>query len=115
MPDSSLAAVPAGQSTALDQFNRPGSTEDEQLRAIVALQGRRFCVSTDGYFGIVPKEVKEHDWICILSGNPTPFVLREIENGYTLIGDCYVQGLMDGEATEMVEEGQRKFETISLI
>lgn len=115
MPDSSLVANSDSQSTLLDQFSRPESTEDEQMRAVVALQGRRFCVSTDGYFGIVPKGAKEHDWICVLSENHTPFVLREVENGYTLIGDCYVQGLMEGVAIKMVEERQLKFEMISLI
>lgn len=82
---------------------------------MVNLRGRRFRVSTDGYFGIVLKGTEKGDWICVLSENHAPFVLRKVGNGYTLIGDCYVHGLMEGEAIKMVEEGQLKLETISLI
>ena len=36
----------------------------------------------------------------ILYGWKTPFVLRPVSEGYLLIGECYVHGLMHGEAIE---------------
>jgi hypothetical protein len=38
--------------------------------------------------------------ICILYGCVKPFILRKIGDGYELIGDAYVHGIMDGEFLE---------------
>jgi hypothetical protein len=38
------------------------------------------------------------DLIYILPGTRTPFVLRDTRKGKDLLGDCFVQGIMDGEA-----------------
>ena len=34
-------------------------------------------------------------------GADVPYILRACEDGYDLVGECYVQGIMDGEAMEM--------------
>lgn len=43
----------------------------------------------------------EGDICCILFGAPVPFVLRPAGNGYRLVGEAYVHGIMKGE--EMVD------------
>ena len=62
--------------------------------------------SQDGY---IPAEFsqsiqQENDFICILYGCSVPVVLREQKLGeetfWELVGECYVHGMMDGEAME---------------
>jgi hypothetical protein len=55
--------------------------------------------------GLVPNGVIAGDEICILFGVYTPFVIRKLERvSYRLIGECYVHGLMAGEAMDGLEE-----------
>lgn len=67
-----------------------------------ACSGRRFFVTKKGYFGIGPAELEEGDEIYILAGGKVPLVLRPLPesqpNTFELVGDCYVHGVMDGEA-----------------
>jgi hypothetical protein len=74
-----------------------------------ACLGRRFFVSKKGYFGVGPAELEEGDEIYILAGGSVPFVLRPSPesqpNTFELVGDCYVHGVMDGEA--VTERTQR--------
>ena len=73
---------------------------------------KRFIVSAKGRMGVAPKTAvvtsPTPDEIFILTGGKTPFVLRPVglrdipgvgmQPCYTLIGDCYLEGFMDGEA-----------------
>ncbi|KAM5369986.1 hypothetical protein ACJZ2D_008669 [Fusarium nematophilum] len=60
---------------------------------------RRFCRSEKGRLGWVPRYAMRGDVICVFEGGITPHVIRKGGNGrYKLVGDCYVQGLMLGEA-----------------
>jgi hypothetical protein len=78
---------------------------------------KRFCVTAKGFIGLVPPGTREGDELCIVLGSQTPFVVRpasadgghrrdvapEEEDGakelreYSLVGECYVHGMMDGE------------------
>jgi hypothetical protein len=64
---------------------------------------RLLAVTEKGYFGAIPKYSKEGDLLVVLGGFETPFVLREmpcdgIKKTYKLVGECYMHGLMGGEA-----------------
>jgi hypothetical protein len=62
---------------------------------------RNMCVTTRGYLGRVPRGSEIGDKICILFGGSVPFVLRDNHDGYfKFIGECYVHGIMDGEAVK---------------
>ena len=68
-----------------------------------AARGRRFCVTQDGYMGLVPTRAAMGDNICVFLGGAVPFVMRKTDNRhYFLVGECYLHGLMDGKALEMV-------------
>lgn len=64
----------------------------------------------NAFMGLGLRTCREGDWICILFGGNTPFILRPSHvnpdafpsevNEWTLVSDCYVHGLMDGEAME---------------
>jgi hypothetical protein len=62
--------------------------------------GRRPCVSEKGYIGLVSAKTEVVDKIAILSGASTPYLLRETDVGWLLVGECYIHGAMDGEALE---------------
>ena len=50
------------------------------------------------------------DVICILFGSDFPFIVRQTaDDVFQLIGECYVYGLMKGEALERVETGDFVF------
>jgi hypothetical protein len=73
-------------------------------------KGRTLFVTEDGRIGVGPDILQKGDEICIFYGAHTPFVVRPIKsvlvnvgNYYQLVGECYVHGLMDGEAMEMEE------------
>jgi hypothetical protein len=60
-----------------------------------------FCSTSSGKIGWIPRAAQVGDKICIFSGGPAPFVIREEEGGcWKLIGDAYIHGIMYGEATE---------------
>jgi hypothetical protein len=75
---------------------------------------KRFIVSAKDRMGVAPKmavmaiPTPTPDEIFILAGGKTPFVLRPVglrdvpgvgmQPCHTLIGDCYLEGVMDGEA-----------------
>jgi hypothetical protein len=72
----------------------------------VTMEGRRFfrMLSQDSsYFGIGPTKMRDSDLIAVFDGGRTPFVLRpNMEKGhFRLVGDCYISGMMKGEALDL--------------
>ncbi|KAI1472761.1 HET-domain-containing protein [Daldinia caldariorum] len=53
----------------------------------------------NGYVGMINGEPQQGDEIFVVLGCNMPMLLRPTASGeYEVIGDCYVQGIMDGEA-----------------
>jgi hypothetical protein len=65
--------------------------------------GRVFCATESHHLGWLPRGAKKGDFICILEGGEVPFVMRSADGRYKVLGDCYIHGIMDGEA--MKREG----------
>ncbi|KAI0412103.1 heterokaryon incompatibility protein-domain-containing protein [Xylaria grammica] len=61
---------------------------------------KRFFITRDGRMGIGPESMKEGDEVAILFGAKVPFLVRRLGPRYTLIGECYVAGMMKGEPVE---------------
>ncbi|TVY83117.1 Heterokaryon incompatibility protein 6 OR allele, partial [Lachnellula suecica] len=90
-------------------------TQFEGMRGAV-MYHRRLMITSQGYIGLVPAATKRGDCVCVLLGCSNPVILRKLESGreesYELIGECYIHGMMDGEAVEnLIREGliQQKF------
>ncbi|KAI1472364.1 HET-domain-containing protein [Daldinia caldariorum] len=72
------------------------------------LSDRKLFISRKGYIGLAPEDALEGDEIWILNGGRVPLILRPIGSqsekvsgaNYTLVGDSYVHGIMDGEFVE---------------
>ena len=59
---------------------------------------RRFATTYKGYYALVPAEANPGNHIAILEGGNWPFVFRAQEQSWKLVGECYVHGIMNGEA-----------------
>ena len=59
---------------------------------------RRICVTAKGLVGSVHRSAEVGDQIMIFEGVNMPFVLRKDGCQYRIIGSCYIEGMMDGEA-----------------
>jgi hypothetical protein len=67
---------------------------------------RRFFITEQGQIGLAPKEARRGDTICVLFGCSVPVVLREKQDIFTFVGECYVDGLMHGEAVDLADQGK---------
>lgn len=65
------------------------------------LEERRFGITRNGDMGLFPIPTLVGDEICIFQGCKAPFVVRKQGTAYSLIGDAYVHGLMQGEESDV--------------
>lgn len=81
-------------------------------RAGLALPGVQYV----SRLGMAPPGALKGDLICILFGCSVPVVLRKMERSeeYVLIGECFLDGCMNGEAIRGwdVEEQAREFRIV---
>ena len=76
------------------------------VKATPACMERRLFRTSKGYFGLGSPFLESGDLICILFGTRTPFILRKKDDAFGLIEDCYISGIMSGEAIEMWQNGE---------
>jgi hypothetical protein len=70
--------------------------------------GRRLFVCENGFLGLGPAVMKAGDVLYVLEGADVSFVLSkpmETRDEFWLVGEAYVEGLMEGEGVEAVLEG----------
>jgi hypothetical protein len=77
-------------------------------------RGLCLFILENGSYGLCPPETTDGDIVCLLLGGKAPFVLRPTQyqggKGYfNLIGDCYVNGIMSGEAANWWEIWTERF------
>ncbi|KAH7304739.1 heterokaryon incompatibility protein-domain-containing protein [Stachybotrys elegans] len=72
--------------------------------ATSASDGRTFSITQGGYYVLGPAALEAGDVVCVLFGCKVPFCLRPVGKGYLLVGECYVHGLMNGEAMDMLAQ-----------
>ena len=59
---------------------------------------KSFVKTKEGYIGIMPRNSLPGDLVCVLLGCQMPMLLRQTNSQYRVVGPCYVDGLMNGEA-----------------
>lgn len=62
-----------------------------------AMNKRKVFLTTCGMMGAGPVVVEAGDIVVVLFGGSVPFVLRPKDDHYQLIGQCFVEGLMEGQ------------------
>jgi hypothetical protein len=106
-----LGAV-ENEQTLLEERSNIGVDHREANIKRAAIK-RSFFVTEKGYMGLGPFNMEEGDLVYVLAGGQVPFILRpEVSpDGFWLVGESYVHGIMDGEATMLGIE----VETIYLV
>ncbi|RYP06079.1 hypothetical protein DL764_003369 [Monosporascus ibericus] len=105
------ASAPRGTPTQLELVQRAVSAMQAALfhrRAgelttdfrshLASLADRRVFRTARGYIGLAPALADVGDEIVLVKGAKVPLVLRPRGEARTLQGDCYVRGVMQGEA-----------------
>lgn len=85
--------------------SEPNVYADSELSAmtnsIVYAKFRQFCVTSESRFGWVPEATRVGDKICVLFGGKVPFAISDCGRGhYNLMGEAYINGIMNGEALD---------------
>ncbi|KAK4442812.1 heterokaryon incompatibility protein-domain-containing protein [Podospora aff. communis PSN243] len=108
-PNASVFKPLRGPPSIRDNHDVPGW----QFRDAILRSGnlfRKLCTTERGYLGMVPDEAREGDILVFFAGAKVPHVLRPAEVAlkvkgrrwpgwsFSLVGDCYLHGLMRGEA-----------------
>ena len=62
-----------------------------------AAHGRRLAYTSDNLLALVPSTAEIGDVLSIFQGTPLPFVLRQAQRNYRLVGTAYIHNMMDGE------------------
>jgi hypothetical protein len=74
----------------------------------------RFCETTDGYFGLAPLNTRPGDVICVVNGYGAPVILRKENEKILFVGACFIVGLMNGEAKEVMEARGLEVQTLKI-
>ncbi|KAL9106687.1 MAG: hypothetical protein Q9227_008339 [Pyrenula ochraceoflavens] len=79
-----------------------------------AMFQRRVFTTQKGYLGLGPRTLASSDRICVLLGCSVPVILRPNAENFSLIGEAYVHGIMNGEVLRAVEQGQARIRWVQL-
>jgi hypothetical protein len=85
-------------------------SEDDGMTWVDAAEavclGRCLFYTTSGHIGLGSGDMALDDVVCILGGAVMPIVVRPLEDRFGIFGDCYVNGVMDGEAVRDMVQGR---------
>jgi hypothetical protein len=65
-----------------------------------------FFYTENGYLGFSTCDIESDDIICVLFGGKKLIVLRRLGSSYLFVGSCWILGFMNGEALDMLSQGQ---------
>jgi hypothetical protein len=73
-------------------------------------QYKHFCLSSLGYFCLVPDITEPTDTVAIVKGMDMPVVLRPVGEHFIYMAPAYVHGMMQLNAGELIEEFRVKYD-----
>jgi hypothetical protein len=121
------AMVRQGRSEDVEELNTKYGAEYKRLKGLVgthikspkfsgALQtaclGRQLFATANGYICIGDITLEPGDFVSVLLGGKVPFIIRQVKDKYRLVGECYLHGIMLGEA---VKEGLQRRQLFDFI
>ena len=116
-----------GRITDIERLGIEWEAEYERLRSLVGThvmsptfwmdlqqlgRGRKLFSTSSGHIGLGDGTLESGDLVCVFLGGITPFIIRPVGQKYKFVGECYLHGIMQGEA---LEEGLQRRQLITLI
>ncbi|KFA71306.1 hypothetical protein S40288_06701 [Stachybotrys chartarum IBT 40288] len=76
---------------------------------------RRLIRTKKGYLGIGSYSPQTGDVVCVMYGGRVPLILRpRPDEGFDLVGDAYIHGIMHGEAMNLIKTGEANTRTFDI-
>jgi hypothetical protein len=91
--------------------NHPASAEFYH-RVINVGIGRKPFRTQQGYIGLGPFILRPGDVVCVFYGSRVPFILRPVGDRFQFLGECYLHGIMNGEA---LSDGRNMSQTFQIL
>ncbi len=85
------------------------------LNSARVLSDRRLITTATGFLGLATDAGRACDVVAVIIGCNFPVILQPVGKNYRYVGECYVHGLMKGEAIEGVEKGEYKIVEIGIV
>jgi hypothetical protein len=82
--------------------------------AALRMHAKRLIISERKLAGLAPQLAEVGDKIVVFMGCNFPVVLREVDDRCELIGEIYVDGIMDGEAMDDLKAGKHRERTFEI-
>lgn len=102
-----LGGTEAARLIPKSQSNGDSARFREAVRNV--MKGRRlFAIGPDTQIGLGPNLLQPDDQVCVVFGCPMPLCLRPEHGAFSLVGECYFQEFMQGEAVELWRAGKLK-------
>lgn len=102
-PTFSLLDLP--DTAPFTEYAKIGDADQFAVLSGKACHERKFFFTGNSRMGLCPRNAKEGDKIVILYGGSVPYVLRPTERDtWKFLGECYVDGIMFGEAESIKQE-----------
>lgn len=100
-----LATADRNQSPLIHDDNDQSEEEIPKparyLTALMRLLNRRLFITASRQLGLGPAQMMSGDVVAVLFGGKVPYILRPLDSGkWSFVGECYVEGLMRGEAIQ---------------
>ncbi|OBS22686.1 hypothetical protein FPOA_09018 [Fusarium poae] len=95
------------------QLSTDGIQEDYIALVRNFCYDRSFIITTQGRMGIVPSSTCHGDTVSVILGGGVPYIIRADGNYWNLVGESYVDGLMNGETIERHRNGDIQEDVLS--
>jgi hypothetical protein len=84
-----------------DSFQSLAPSYRRQVERVLACcDQRKFAILDNDMMALVPTDTEPDDVVYILPGAAVPIILRNRGQHFVFVAECYVQGIMHGEARE---------------
>ncbi|KAK3678817.1 hypothetical protein LTR78_001270 [Recurvomyces mirabilis] len=80
-----------------------------------ACQHRAIFRTENGRCGLGPSKTMAGDVVAVVDGCDFPLLLRPLKHGYELVGVCYVDGFMQGEAVDSYKTAELGYKMFVLL
>jgi hypothetical protein len=112
--DTQIQELAAQLSKAIDLSsfhpNTPITSQEykaaNELKSRANLHGRSFCTTENGRVCNAMNQPEKGDLVAAFEGSDRLFILRPTGKRYRLVGEAYVDGLMEGEAYEGLDSDE---------